>query len=146
MHRDELIALMQSAECLKECRVVRNLQHVLSEKPSSETLLQAIEHESTTDKSQAAEKQKVRFVACIDPQMPWIKVHPNESASLVRTTSIETICGEEEKRRDDKVTLLRANEKQPAIEQMRREIDELKELVGQLLLGRHKPASRPACK
>lgn len=146
MHRDELIALMQSAECLRECRVVRSLQHVLSEKPSAETLLQPSEPEDAAKLQVAERQQQVRFVACIDPQMPWIKVHPSESASFVCTTSVETISGEDAG--SDKATLLAASERQPAVEQMRREIDELRQVVGQLLLGQqqHKPASRPVCK
>jgi hypothetical protein len=129
VHRGELMMLLQNASCLKNCKIVGGMAKSamsLGERPSVETLaltLNSIEERDRLSEGRHRRRPRTRYVACIDPEMPWIRIQEDESACITRTTSVET----ESKCEDD-----------PAQDasRMRQEMDELKGLFQQLLLSK----------
>ena len=133
VHRDELVILLQNANCLKNCSVVGKLSKpmslLLGERPSVETLAPTLN--STDEKEfvggrKLLRKPKIRYVACIDPEMPWIRIQEGESACIAKTTSVETVSNWEDPQCDD-------------TSRMKQEMDELKELLQQLVLSKSAP-------
>ena len=129
VHRDELMMLLQNAGCLKNCNVVSKLSKsamLLGERPSVETLattLNSVEENSRVGRKMVGGKPRIRYVACIDPEMPWIRIQEGEAACITRTTGVETDSNGEDCRGD-------------AMSRMKQEMDELKQLFQQLLLSK----------
>lgn len=133
VHRDELVILLQNASCLKNCSAVSRLSKstlLLGERPSVETLaitINSIEEKEFVNGGRVVQrKPRIRYVACIDPEMPWIKIQEGETASITKTTAVETVSNWEDSREDD-------------ISRMRQEMDELKQLFQKLVTSKSTP-------
>ena len=132
VHRDELVMLLQNANCLKNCSVVGRLCRptlLLGERPSVETLastLYSVEEVEPQGGKKHQRRPRIRYVACTDPGMSWIRIQEGETACIARTTSVETSSNKENAQADD-------------ICRMKHEMDVLKQLVQQLILSKPAP-------
>lgn len=128
VHRDELVILLQNASCLKNCSAVNKLStpmSLLGGQPSVETLaltLGSIEENGGVGGRKFQRKPKIRYVACIDREMPWIRIQEGETACITKTTAVETMPSWGNHQGDD-------------MSRMKQEMDELKQLLQRLALS-----------
>lgn len=129
VHLDELVILLQNASCLKNCGAVGRMSKstlLLGERPSVETLaitLNSVEEKEFMGGRKVQRKPRIRYVACVDPEMPWIKIQEGEVACIAKTIGVETVSNWEGPQEGD-------------VSRMRQEMDELKQLFQKLVMSK----------